>query len=112
MLACAIVVFSVTVEWSAQSWLDLAAYVVSIVAVAGVLAYATSRPFGAAFFGLFRWVFVTVVATQAFVHAMETAKRHGYSMAGTAVFVLVLAVVIGWVFVLQWVALTRLAKEQ
>jgi hypothetical protein len=112
LLACSVVAFSVSADWSAQSWLDLAAYVVSVVGIAGVLAYATSRPFAPVFWGLFRWVFVAVVAAQAFVHTMETAKRHGYSLAGSIIFILVVTVTIGWIFALQWVAMTRLAKEQ
>lgn len=113
LLTCGIVAFSVSADWSAQSWLDVAALVVSVVGVLGVLTYATSRaPVRAAFWGAFRWIFIVIVAAQVFVHAIETAKRHGYSEAGTVAFVVVAALIMGWIFALQWVAMTRLARER
>jgi hypothetical protein len=112
LLTCGIVAFSVSVDWSAQSWLDLGAYGVSVVGILGVLIYAVrDAPYGAAFWGAFRWVFVGVVTAQVLVHAIEAAKQHGYSTAGTVVFVLMVFVVMGWIFVLQWIAMTRLAKQ-
>jgi hypothetical protein len=113
LLACGIIGFTVNADWSAQSWLDLADYAVSIVAIIAVFIYAFDRQVaGATFWRMFRWVFVGVAAAQACVRAVEVAKRHGYSLAGTVGFVVMAAVVLGWIFVLQWVAMTRLANEQ
>jgi hypothetical protein len=113
LLTCGIVAFTVSADWSAQSWLDVAAYVVSLVGIVGVLAYATSRtPIGAAFWGAFRWIFVAIVTAQIWVHAIETANRHGYAAIGTVVFVAVVGLIMGWIFALQWVAMTRLAKAR
>jgi len=107
------IAFSVSADWSTQSWLDLADYAVSVIAIIGVFIYALDRDVaGAAFWRIFRWVLVGVAAAQAFVHAVEVAKRHGYSTGGTVALVLMAAVLLGWIFVLQWVAMTRLAKDQ
>lgn len=112
LLICGIVAFSVSADWSAQSWLDVVAYVVSVVGIVGVLAYATSRtPVGAAFWGVFRWVFVAIVATQVLVHAIGTAKQHDYTVAGTVAFVVVATLLMGWIFALQWIAMSRLARQ-
>jgi hypothetical protein len=111
LLTCGIVGFAVTARWSAQSWLDLVDLTVSVVATFGVFLYASGRePFGAAFWRLFRWVFVGVASGQACDHAIEVASQHGYSMAGTVAFVLAMAVVIGWIFAFQWIAMTRLSS--
>lgn len=113
LLTCGIVAFSVSVDWSAQTWLDLADYAVSVIATLGVFLYAFGRePSGAAFWRVFRWVFVGVASAQATVHAVHVANEHEYSVAGTVAFLLMIAVVIGWIFALQWIAMTRLAKEQ
>jgi hypothetical protein len=113
LLTCGVIGFTVSADWSVQSWLDVADYVVSIVAIVGVFIYALDRQvIGATFWRMFRWIFVGVAAAQACVHAVDVAQRHGYSVAGTVAFVLMVAVVLGWIFVLQWVAMTRLANEQ
>lgn len=113
LLTCGILAFSVSADWSTQSWLDVAAYVASLVGIVGVLAYATNQaPVGATFWAAFRWVFVAVVAAQVVVHAIETAEQHGYSVAGTVAFVVVASLIMGWIFALQWVAMTRLARGQ
>ena len=113
LLACGIAAFSVSVDWSAQSWLDIAAYAVSLVGILGVFLYASGRPpSGAAFWRAFRWLFIGVVALQGLVHAIEVAKAYGYSVAGTIAWIITVAVVVGWIYALQWIAMTRLAKEQ
>ena len=113
LLATAIMAFTVSAEWSAQSWLDLAAYVVSVIAFFGVVIYALGREtHGAGFWRAFRWVFIAVVAGQVLVHAVGTAKQHGYSAGGTIVFVAVISTIMGLIFALQWIAMTRLANEQ
>jgi hypothetical protein len=113
LLTCGIVAFSVSADWRTQSWLDLAAYMVSVLGIVSVLIYAVGRPrSGGAFWGKFRWVFLGVVTAQVLVHAIETAKQHGYSILGSVVFVVVIGVVMGWIFGLQWIAMTRLAREQ
>src|SRR3954466_11833919 len=69
LLTCGIITFTVSVDWSTQSWLDLAAYAVSVVAIVGVLIYAIGgAPHGAVFWRAFRWVFVGVAAAQVSVH--------------------------------------------
>jgi hypothetical protein len=111
LLTCAIIAFGARVDWVSQAWLDLADYAVSVIATVGVLLYAFGRePSGAAFWRVFRWVFVGVASAQATVHAVQVAKQHGYSVAGTVAFLLVVAVVMGWIFAFQWIAMTRLAK--
>jgi hypothetical protein len=113
LLTCGIITFTVSVDWSTQSWLDLAAYAVSVVAIVGVLIYAIGgAPHGAVFWRAFRWVFVGVAAAQVSVHSIAAAKQHGYSAAGTAAFFTVIAIMMGWILALQWVALTRLATEE
>jgi hypothetical protein len=113
LLCCGIIGFTVSADWSAQSWLDLAAYAVSVVAILGVLIYALggvrSRP---AFWRAFRWVFIGVVTAQVLVHAIKVAKQHGYSVVGTVIFIAFVAAVMGWIFALQWIAMTRLAKAR
>jgi hypothetical membrane protein len=113
LLVCGMVGFSVSADWSSQSWLDLAAIGVSVVSISGVFLYGLGRaPSGAAFWGAFRWVFIGVVALQALSHAIEVAGRHKYSAAGTVIFVLFAAVLIGWIYLLQWIAMSRLSNEQ
>ena len=113
LLTCGMIAFSLSADWSAQSWLDLAAYTVSLVAIAGVLIYAFGGvSFAAVFWRAFRWVFVGVVIAQVLIHATEAAQQHGYSLAGTVVFVAVITIIVGWIFALQWIAMTRLAKGQ
>ena len=63
-------------------------------------------------FGEFSDGFIAVVVPQGLVHAIEVAKQHGYSAPGSIAFILVAAVLGGWIYVLQWIAMTRLAKEQ
>jgi hypothetical protein len=112
LLTCSVIGFTVKVDWSAQSWLDLVGYAVSIVSIGGVLIYALDRvKVGTAFWSAFRWVFAGVATAQLCVHAIEVARRHGYTIAGTIAFVLVVAVGFGWILVLQWIAMTRLADE-
>lgn len=113
LLTCGIVAFTVSADWSAQSLLDRTAYVVSVIGVLAVLIYTFRRqPSGASFWGAFRWVFVGVVAAQVLVHATGTAKQLGYGVAGTVALVAVISVIIGWIFALQWIAMTRLSNEQ
>jgi hypothetical protein len=113
LLVCGVVAFSVSADWPSQTWLDLAAFAVSIVSILGVFHYSFGRtPFGAAFWRAFRWVFISVVALQALAHAIDVATRHKYSAAGTVIFVFFAAVLIGWIYVLQWVAMTRLSNTR
>jgi len=113
LLVCGIVAFSVTADWLSQSWLDLAAFGVSAVSIFGVFLYGFGHaPPAAAFWRAFRWVFIGVVALQALSHAIEVAERRNYSAVGTAIFVLVVSALIGWIYVLQWIAMSRLSKEQ
>jgi hypothetical protein len=55
-------------------------------------------------------VFIGVVALQALSHAIEVATRHKYLAAGTVIFVLFAAVLIGWIYLLQWIAMSRLSN--
>ena len=106
LLVCGLVAFSFSADWSAKSWLDLAAYAVSIVRVLGVFIYAFGRALaGAAFWRTFRWLFVGVVVLQALFHAIEVARHHGYSATATVGFIFIAAVLIGWIYILQWVAI-------
>jgi hypothetical protein len=113
LLACGIIAFTVSVDWATQSWLDLAAYAVSVIAILGVLIYAfggvRSRP---VFWRAFRWVFIGVVTAQVLAHAIRVAQQHGYSVVGTIIFIAFVAAVVGWIFALQWIAMTRLAKTR
>jgi hypothetical protein len=113
LLTCGIIGFTISADWSAQSWLDVAAYVVSVIAIIGVLIYAFgAAPAGPVFWGAFRWVFAGVAAAQVLVHAMETAEQHGYSVAGTIAFVVVVGTVMGLIFAFQWVVIARLADKR
>ena len=113
LLICGIIAFSVKADWSVQSWLDLADFDVSVIGTVGVLIYAVGRSTsGGAFWGAFRRVFVSIASAQVLVHSIEAANRHQYSVAGTVVFVVVVAVLVGWIFALQWIAMTRLAQER
>jgi len=113
LLTYGIAAFSLRVTWSEQSWLDLAAYAVSLVGLIGVFLYALYRgPTGAAFWRGFRWLFLGVVALHGLMHAMTTANQRGYSGFNKAGFVLLIALVIGWIYTLQWIAMSRLAEEQ
>jgi hypothetical protein len=113
LLACGIIAFTVSADWSAQSWLDLSAYAVSAVAIVGVLIYACgvvrSRP---VFWRAFRWVFIGVVTAQVLAHAIGVAQQHGYSVVRTVIFIAFVAAVVGWILALQWIAMTRLAKPR
>ena len=89
------------------------AFAVSVVSISGVFLYGFGRaPSGAAFWRAFRWVFIGVVALQALSHAIEVAGRHKYSAAGTVIFVVFATVLIGWIYLLQWIAMSRLSNEQ
>lgn len=113
LLTGGIFAFTVSADWSAQSPLDLAVYVVSVIGTLGVLIYAFGgRPISSVFWSGFRWVFLALIILQVFVHAIRVANGHGYSLAGTVAFVLVVALAVGWIYALQWLAMTRLAKEQ
>jgi len=61
---------------------------------------------------MFRWVFISVAAIQALSHAIDVAMRHKYSAAGTVIFVFFAAVLIGWIYFLQWVAMSRLSNTR
>lgn len=113
LLACGITAFTVSADWSAQSWLDVAAYAVSLIGIVAVLLYASGRALSAAapFWRVFRWLFILVVTFQSIAHAIQIANDHGYSIAGKIGFVLAVAFIIGWMFVLQWIAMGRLARE-
>ena len=113
LLVCGIVAFSFSADWSSQSWLDLAAYAVSLPSILGVCLYAFGHAHsGAVFWRAFRWLFIGVVTVQTLFHAIEVAGQHKYSATGTLGFVSMVAIVIGWIYVLQWIAITRLAKAQ
>ncbi len=100
-------------DWSAKSWLTFAAYAVSMVSILGVFIYAFGRALaGAAFWRTFRWLFVGMVTLQALFHAIEVARHHGYSATATVGFIFIAAVLIGWIYILQWVAIIRLAEER
>jgi hypothetical protein len=112
LLACGIVAFSLGADWSSESWLDLAAYPVSVIGILSTLLYGSGRALsGAAFWRMFRWLFIGVVALQGFFHALQVARHRDYSAAATVGFIFIAAVFIGWVYALQWIAMTRLAQE-
>lgn len=112
VLAAGLVGFALSVDWSAQSWLDIAAVFVSVAGIAAVFLYASGRNGGGGrFWRLFRWVFTGVVTLQSFVHATAVAKNRGFTTAGTIAFVVAMAVLIGWIYALQWLAMSRLADR-
>jgi hypothetical protein len=53
-----------------------------------------------------------VATAQLLVHAIKVGKQHGYSVAGSITFSAFVAAVMGWIFALQWLAMTRLAKPR
>ena len=112
LLGAGLASFSLSVDWFAQSWLDVAAFAVSAVSLLGVLLYAYRRePVVAAFWRWFRWIFIAVVTLQSVMHALEVAKRRGFTTAGATAFVVMVAIAIGWIYVVQWIAMTRLARR-
>jgi hypothetical protein len=111
LLVAGITSFSFRADWSSQSWLDMMAYIVCVISVLGVLLYASQRePTRAAFWRAFRWLFLVVVTSHALVHALEVAKRRGFTGLGTIAFIVFAAVATGWIYVAQWIALTRLGR--
>jgi hypothetical protein len=110
LLVISIVSFSWTADWQTQTWLDLAAFVVSAVAAAGVLlyAFAATTPVPA-FWKWFRWLFAGVAVSQAFNHAWWVAGAHGYSGIGTILFLLGVALLFGPIILFQWIPMSRLA---
>jgi hypothetical protein len=113
LLASGIVADSLSVHWSAESWLDMATFVVSMIGIVGVFFYATGREyFGSSFWRLFRWIFAGVVTLEVWDHAAQVATQQSYSQGGTVAFIFAVAVIVGWIYVLQWIAMTRLGREQ
>jgi hypothetical protein len=112
LLVAGLTSFSLSVDWASQSWLDVAAFVVSIISVVGLFLYASGRhPVLAAFWRAFRWVFIGVVTLQGLAHALEVAKRREFTSTGAIAFIVMATVIIGWIYVAQWIAMTRLARE-
>lgn len=111
LLAGGIIADSVTEQWSTESSLDLATYAVSSVSIVGVFLYAFRRSYLAAFWRAFRWLFAGVIALELLDHTIEVTKKGPYSDAGTVATFASLVVFIGWIYVLQWIAMSRLAKE-
>jgi hypothetical protein len=112
-LACGSTAFTLSTDWSAQTWLDVAAYAVSLIGIVGVFLYAFDRVLSGAapFWRAFRWLFILVVTLQSIAHAIRVANEDGYSAAGTIGLVFAVALIVGWIFVLQWIAMGRLATE-
>lgn len=112
LLAAGLMSFSLSVNWSDQTWLDLTALIVSVISVTGVFLFASQRqPVGAAFWRMFRWLFIGVVTWQAVLHALEVAHRRGFTSVGAIAFIAVVAVILSWIYAAQWIAMTRLARQ-
>ena len=112
LLAGGIIADSLSERWSALSWLDLATYTVTSVGIIGVSLYALRRPFFVSFWRAFRWFFAGVITLEIFDHTIEMAKQSGYSEAGTITLFFEVAAFIGWIYVLQWIAMNRIARDQ
>ena len=110
LLIISIASFSWTADWPALGVLDVVAVFASLVAAAGVLVYAFSAAIVApTFWSWFRWLFAAVVTAQGFVHAWQAAHAQGYSASGAVLFVFGVALVIGPIFLFQWIAMSRLS---
>jgi hypothetical protein len=114
LLVIGFVCFLWTADWQTETWLDLAAIVVSPIATIGVLLYAFSVAKRApVFWRWFRWLFAGVATAQALNHAWWVAGAHGYYSGINAIlFLLGVALLLGPIILLQWIAMSRLAHTE
>ena len=111
-LVASLAVFGFRADWASQSWLDVSAFIVSVISAFGVLLYVTRRAHLPAFWGIFRWLFSGVVIAQIVVHGLYGAGQRGFTGLGSVAFIVALSIAFGWVYFIQWVAMSRLSRRR
>lgn len=110
-LAASVTASSLSFSW-AGGWLDRAAGPTCAISVIGVFLYAfNGARHVSMFWRVFRWIFAGVAVAQTVSRALEVASARGLSPIGTLLLLAAVIVAVGWIFVLQWIAMTRLAKS-